>query len=87
VSAVADTTKAQALVLGGVTLVGSVFLGKLLVDQVQGPELAHSTDFNESVRLVASLVGISVTLLQLPTAWAEAQKLLKSSDLPLPVSP
>jgi hypothetical protein len=67
--------------LAGVTLVGGVALGKLFVDSVQKlPPLPvgqkNQEVLGDSVKLVATLVGLSVSLVQLPRAWDEAQKLV-----------
>ena len=71
--------------IGGGTLVASAFLGKLAVDAVQGEapkRPGERGDFEESVRLVGSLVGISVTLLQIPNAIAQAKELIQKGDIP-----
>ncbi len=73
------------VLLGGGTLIGAAFLGKLGVDAIQGDEpksVGKRSDFEESVRLVGSLVGISVTLLQIPKAIAQAQELIKKGEIP-----
>jgi hypothetical protein len=70
-----------AFALGAATLVASIFIGKVLVDAVQGqlppPPRGAPGPLDQSVRFVGSLAGISVTLLQLPRAWEAAQDLLQ----------
>lgn len=70
------------LFLAGVTLVGGIAVGKAVVDGAHklppipvGPK--NRTVIEESVRLVATLVGIGISLVQLPRAWDEAQKLVE----------
>lgn len=81
----AGTGQIGTLVAGGVALVGSIVVGKIVVDAIQGDEVREPGErsaLDESVRLVASLLGISVSLLHLPQAWEEAQKLVQSQALP-----
>lgn len=66
--------------LAGLTLVGGIALGKAAVDAVQKlPPLPVDAKnrpvIEDSVRFVATLVGLGVTVVQLPRAWEEAQKL------------
>ncbi len=65
----------------GMTLVGGVAIGKYLVDSAQKlppPPLGKQNQevLGDSVKLVATLLGISISLVQLPRAWDEAQKLV-----------
>lgn len=79
-----------SLVLGGATLIGGLIVGKVAADWIQGDEVREPGErsaFDESVRLVASLIGISVTLLQLPAAYAEVQKLMAGEAAPAPLPP
>jgi hypothetical protein len=67
--------------LAGVTLVGGVAIGKYLVDSAQklpSPPIGKQNQeiLGDSVKLVATLVGLSISLVQLPRAWDEAQKLV-----------
>ena len=83
-------SKYGTLLVGGITLIGGAFLGKLAVDAIQGDEVTapgERSAFDDSVRLVASLVGISVTLLQLPAAWEQGKALMadiEKGTLPAP---
>lgn len=66
--------------LAGVTLVGGVALGKAAVDATHKlPPLPVGAKnrpvIEESLRLVATLVGLGVSIVHLPRAWDEAQKL------------
>lgn len=84
VSLPASSSPYVLLVLGGATLAGAVLAGKIAVDAIQGdePPRAGRTDFEESVRLVGSLLGISVTLLQIPAAIGQAKELLDKGGVP-----
>lgn len=71
-----------ALFLGGATLIGGIAIGKIAVDAAQGrlpepPPSGAPGPLDQAVRVVASFIGITVTLVQLPSAWDQAQKLLK----------
>lgn len=81
------TDRAGAFLIGASTLVGGLLLGKSVVDLIQGDSPSRpgeGSPFVESVRLVGSLVGISVSVMQLPAAWVAAQKFIKTGDLPAP---
>ena len=81
---VATASPALALFLGGATLVTGIVIGKVVVDQVQGKIEKASGDepLDEAVRFVGALVGLSVTVLQIPAAWAAAQKIIQEGKLP-----
>lgn len=86
----ATASQAGSLLIGGATLVGGIIVGKIAVDAIQGAEHrapGERSALDESVRLVASLAGISVTLLQLPAAWAQVQKLMQAEAAPAPTPP
>lgn len=79
------TDKLGAFLVGASTLVGGLLVGKVVIDLVQEkvPSPIRDTAFIDSVRLVASIVGISVSIMQLPSAWVEAQKFVKTGALPV----
>jgi hypothetical protein len=80
---VATASQAGSLLLGAGTLVGGIILGKVVVDAIGGAEHRAPGErgaLDESIRLVASLTGISVTLLQLPAAWAQVQAIIKARE-------
>ena len=78
------TDKAGAFLIGASTLVGGLLLGKSLIDLIEKrvPSPTNDTAFLDSVRLVGSIVGVSVSVMQLPAAWAAAQKFIKTGELP-----
>ncbi len=81
----AGTAQIGTVIAGAAALAGSIFVGKAIVDAIQGDEVrapGERSALDESVRLVASLVGISVSLLHLPQAWEEANKLVRSQGSP-----
>jgi hypothetical protein len=66
--------------VAGVALVGGIALGKSAVDAAYKlPPLPVGAKnrpvIEESIRLVATLVGLGVSIVHLPRAWEEAQKL------------
>jgi hypothetical protein len=75
----AELSKPALAFLAGATLIGTIGIGKAAVDasysKVVYPK-HKDTALDESVRLVGTLVGIAITLVQLPKAWEEAQKFL-----------
>jgi hypothetical protein len=75
------TEAPEALLVGGLTLVGGIVVGKIVVDAIHGrlPETPSGAPgpLDQSVRLVASLLGLTVTLVQLPNAWNAAQELVR----------
>lgn len=78
----ATASSAGALLLGGATLIAGVFVGKIAVDAIQGDAEPDDNSFGEAVRLVASLAGLSVTIVQLPSAWQEIQNYLTTGAAP-----
>jgi hypothetical protein len=82
--ALPPTSSIGPLLLGAATLVGGIFVGKIAVDKIQGDSEPGDNAFDDSVRLVASLIGISVTLLQLPQAVTQAKALLQAPPAPAP---
>lgn len=71
--------------LAGATLIGTIGIGKAAVDAAHSKIRYPGGDdkaMGESVRVIGSLFGITLGLLQLPKAWEEAQKFLQSGNLP-----
>lgn len=69
-----------ALFLGGAVLVGGIGIGKTLVDagmNKPGAPIPPSSGIGDSIRFVATMVGLTVSLLQLPTAVEQMNKLLE----------
>ena len=77
----ADVRPEVAAFLGGAVLIGGIAIGKTAVDAAgskwqPAEQTGHRRDLDDAVRLVATIVGIGVTLLQLPQAWQQAQELI-----------
>jgi len=75
--------------LAGAVLIGGIGIGKAAIDAAHQKAVppgasASRRELDEAVRLVGTILGIGVSLMQLPRAWEEAQKLLQSGELPLP---
>lgn len=78
-----ELSKPALAFLAGATLIGTIGVGKAAVDASYSKVIypkRKDTALDESIRLVGTLVGISVTLVQLPKIWQEAQKLV--AELP-----
>jgi len=68
--------------LAGATLVGTIGVGKAAVDASYSrviPAKRKDTTLDESIRFVGTFVGLIVTVLHIPRAWEEAQKLIESA--------
>lgn len=81
--AMTELSKPALAFLAGATLIGTIGIGKAAVDagysKVVYPK-GKDTALDEAVRLVGTLIGITITLVQLPRVMAEAQKFL--AELP-----
>ena len=78
-----DKNPAAVAFLAGATLIGTIGIGKAAVDAAHSKVVypkGKDTALDESVRLVGALFGIAVTLVQLPKAWEEAQKLIQGIE-------
>jgi len=80
---VTELSKPALAFLAGATLIGTIGIGKAAVDagysKVVYPK-RKDTALDESIRLVGTLIGISITLVQIPKVWEEAQKFV--AELP-----
>lgn len=75
--------------LAGAVLIGGVGIGKAAIDAAHQSAVPPGAskgrrELDEAVRLVATILGIGVSLFQLPRAWEEAKKLIESGELPVP---
>jgi hypothetical protein len=75
--------------LAGATLIGGIGIGKAAVDAAHQKAVPPGAsqgrkELDEAVRLVGTIVGIGVSLFQLPRVWEEAKKLIETGELPAP---